>query len=143
MSARRAARLRFPSRQRRASRRTAAGSSSRERPRSRCATWASLRYAARSASSASRIGSSSASMPTRAAPEPPAPPTAEPTAHVLRLLDVADAIDLARAADLLRAFAPTLGPAVLRGPEPLPGAGVVLAREPLDVPLGSVSVGGL
>lgn len=63
------------------------------------------------------------------------------TVHVLRQLDVGDAIDLDRAAEVLRAREPTRGPSHLRGREASPTAGVVLAQKPIDVPLGAATVG--
>lgn len=62
-------------------------------------------------------------------------------AHVIRLLDVGDSLDLERMAEILRAREPTRGATVLRGPEPSPSAGVVLAREPLDLRLGPLRIG--
>ncbi len=65
----------------------------------------------------------------------------EVAVHVLRQIDVADGIDLARLSNELRSLEPTRGAAVLRAPERASGAGVVLRNEPLDLRLGRRHVG--
>ncbi|MCC7536144.1 MAG: hypothetical protein IT379_08020 [Deltaproteobacteria bacterium] len=59
----------------------------------------------------------------------------------LRLLDVADWVDLARARDLATGRGARRGDATIRGPERRPG--LVLAVEPLDLDAGSVVVEGV
>src|SRR5512140_2869445 len=64
------------------------------------------------------------------------------TVHVLRMLDVADAIDLESARARARERGARRGSSNLRGPEKGP-AGVVLAAEPLDLDVGAAVVSGL
>jgi hypothetical protein len=63
------------------------------------------------------------------------------TVHVLRQVDVGDSVDLEEVAKILQSRDPRRGPTILRGPDTAQGAGVILRREPLDVKLGSVTVG--
>jgi hypothetical protein len=62
------------------------------------------------------------------------------TVHVLRQIDVGDAIDLTRVTEVLAPIELTRGTTVLRGLDTSKVAGVVLRREPLDLHLGSMNV---
>jgi hypothetical protein len=65
----------------------------------------------------------------------------ELSVHVLRQMDVADAIDLEKLTRGLSGFTPTRGPAILRGAERTTSAGIVLRNEPVDLRMGQRDVG--
>ena len=65
----------------------------------------------------------------------------EVTVHVLRQLDVGDAIELELVSAILQGREATRGATRLRGPEPSPTSGVVLAEKPVDLKFGQMNVG--
>jgi hypothetical protein len=68
-------------------------------------------------------------------------PMTDLAVHVLRQMDVADAIDLEELTRRLSGLEPTRGAAILRGPERATGAGIVLRNEPIDLRMGQRTVG--